>query len=39
MEDDDAADEKEEKIEAEGEGGQTDESAAKQDAEYEKESK
>jgi DNA-directed RNA polymerase subunit beta len=38
--DGEAADEAEEKIEAEGEGGQTDESAAEQDADYvEKESK
>jgi DNA-directed RNA polymerase subunit beta len=34
-----AADESEEKTEAQGEGGQTDESAAKQDAEYIEESK
>ena len=33
---DGAADEAEEKIEAEGEGGQTSESKAEQDAEYEK---
>src|SRR3712207_8044728 len=32
--DGDAADEAEEKVEAEGEGGQTDESKAEQDAEY-----
>jgi DNA-directed RNA polymerase subunit beta len=37
--DGDAADESEEKTEAQGEGGQTDESAAKQDAEYIEESK
>jgi DNA-directed RNA polymerase subunit beta len=37
--DGDAADETEEKTEAQGEGGQTDESAAQQDAEYIEESK